>query len=268
MPERRDMGKKIRRILMIVLLLIFLGSVASILLALYQYQKNDRLYAEGAANYTRIQTAAPAETGPAGEEEKVLAPIVVNFAGLSAVNEDVTGWIYCEGTKIDYPVLQGADNDFYLHHNYIRESSSAASIFVDANNRSGFADANTIIYGHHMRDGSMFAGLDEWAKQEYYEDHPVMWLLTPEQDYRIDLFAGYTTSADADTYMIFHENDEAFLSYLDSCAKQSDFTSEILPDGDGRYVVLSTCAYVFDNARYVLHGKLVPVDSAGGAELP
>ncbi len=260
------MGKKIRTILMVVLLLIFLGSGATILLALREYQENDRLYAEGAMTYTRAQTAAAEEPGEPGE--RMIAPIVVDFDALAAANEDAVGWIYCEGTKIDYPVMQGEDNDFYLHHNYIGESSAAASIFVDANNRPGFTDANTIIYGHHMRDGSMFAGLDEWAAQEYYEDHPVMWLLTPEQDYRIDLFAGYTTSAYADTYLIFHENDDALSTYLADCIAQSDFSSGLQPDGSGRYVVLSTCAYVFDNARYVLHGELVPVDSAGGTAIP
>lgn len=260
------MGKKITRILMAVLLIIFIGSGATILLALRSYQENDRLYAEGAAAYTQAQSADTADAAAAAD--KIIAPIVVDFAGLRETNEDVVGWIYCEGTRIDYPVMQGEDNDFYLHHNYIRESSAAASIFVDENNRPGFADANTIIYGHHMRDGSMFATLDDWAQQEYYEDHPVMWLLTPEQDYRIDLFAGYTTSAYADTYLIYHENDPAIQEYLAQCIGQSDFSSEVRPDGSGRYVVLSTCAYVFDNARYVLHGELVPADSAGGVKMP
>ena len=91
-----------------------------------------------------------------------------------------------------------------------------------------------------------------------------MWLLTPEQDYKIVLFSGYTTSATSDTYTIFEGPSQELDAYLAKCREQSDFSMEVELDSEGRYVLLSTCAYVFDNARYVLHGMLVPVDSAGG----
>ena len=165
---------------------------------------------------------------------------------------------------INYPVVQGEDNDFYLHHGFDKEGSSSGAIFVEAMNRPQFADANTVIYGHHMRDKSMFATLEYWAAQEYYEEHPVMWLLTPQQDYKIVLFSGYTASADSDTYMIFQEPGKELDDYLAQSLAQSDFEADVQLDGQARYVLLSTCAYAFHNARYVLHGVLVPVDSAGG----
>ena len=119
-----------------------------------------------------------------------------------------------------------------------------------------------------MKNGSMFAGLDKWADQEYYEEHPVMWLLTPEQDFKVLLFSGYTTSATSDTYTIFTGPAEEIDDYLRKSVSQSDFQANVVLYREARYVLLSTCAYVFDNARYVLHGVLVPVDSAGGAPLP
>ncbi len=269
----KSVGKWIRRVVMLILLGIFLFSGISILRILHQYKVSDRLY-EGIANQYTSQTsdgagkgqqdaadgAAGAEAGAGAET----APIVVDFEGLRSVNGDVTGWIYCEDTPINYPVVHGADNDYYLTHNYDGTASASGSIFVEAENRPDFVDSNTIIYGHHMKNGSMFASLDQWADQAYYEEHPVMWLLTPEQDYKIILTGGYTTSATSDTYTIFQGPGEELNTYLDKCMAQSDFSAGVELDGEARYVLLSTCAYVFDNARYVLHGILVPVDSAGG----
>ncbi len=268
------MGKWIRRILVLVLLAVFLFSVTSIVIILYQYKVSDELYDNAAAQFTMQLPADEREAEeaaqggePSGAEVTETAPIRVDFQGLQSVNGDVAGWIYCEDTPINYPVVLGEDNDFYLMHNFDGTGSASGSIFIEAENRPGFADSNTIIYGHHMKNGSMFATLDHWAEQEYYEGHPVMWLLTPEQDYKIVLFSGYTTSASSDTYAIFDGPCQELDAYLIKCRSQSDFSAEVELEGDSRYVLLSTCAYVFDNARFVLHGKLVPVDSAGGVPL-
>ena len=165
-------------------------------------------------------------------------------------------------------MLQGTDNDYYLHHTYDGKSSISGSIFADANNRPDFADSNTVIYGHHMKNKSMFATISNWAEQDYYEEHPVMWLLTPRQDYKIVLFSEYTTSAYSDTYVMYPEACPEMDEYLKRAAQSSNFQSDIQTNGeltgDAHYVLLSTCAYVFDNARDVLHGKLVPVNSIGG----
>ncbi len=268
----KQMGKWIRRFVVVVLLGIFLYSVTTIAIIMYQYKVSDELYESTASQFTVTHASAEGEgTGTEGEapaqDTAEIAPISVDFAGLQAVNGDVCGWIYCEDTPINYPVVHGEDNDFYLMHNYDGTDSASGSIFMEADNRPGFADSNTIIYGHHMKNGSMFATLDKWAEQEYYEGHSVMWLLTPEQDYKIVLFSGYTTSANSDTYMIFDGACGELDDYLAKCKGQSDFDAEVELEGDARYVLLSTCAYVFDNARYVLHGKLVPADSAGGRPL-
>ena len=272
------MKKWIRRIIVILLAAVFIGSTTYVLVILHQYRENDRRYAEMADSFTEITAAGngqPAEPDGSGAAQssqvtasgQMTAPITVDFAGLKEVNEDIIGWLYCEGTAINYPVLQGEDNDQYLRNSYDGTYNAAGSIFVEALNRRDFQDSNTIIYGHHMKNGSMFAVLDEWADQAFYEAHPVMWLLTPERDYRIDLFSGYTTSAYSETYTICMGPGEELDDYLAKCAELSDFQADVELDGEARYVVLSTCAYVFDNARNVLHGRLVPVDSAGGMPL-
>lgn len=242
---------------MAVLLVIFIGSVSVIGFVMKQYRDNDRIYAQASEEFTKTNEDSGGET----------APKVVDFDALLKVNPEVVGWIYCEGTVIDYPVLKGGDNKFYLSHTYEKEYSVSGSIFADAHNRPGFVDANTILYGHHMKNDSMFATLENWQDQQYYEEHPVMWLLTPERDYKIELFSGYMTSARADTYTMIQEPGAEMDAYLEKAASQSAFQSDVEIDGKSRYVLLSTCAYVFDNARAVLHGKLTPVESAGKTPL-
>lgn len=269
------MKKVIRWIVMGLLLAVFLFSGISVAATLYRYKVSDQRYEDAAEKFVAVSGdrsyiepkigdgQEPAAEG-APEEDWELPPITVDFEGLSEVNSDIVGWIYGEDTLIDYPVVQGEDDDFYLHHSYDKTSSSSGAIFVEAANRPGFADANTIIYGHHMKNKSMFASLSYWGAQEYYEAHPVLWLLTPQQDYKIVLFAGYTTSATAETYTIFPEVGPQLEEYIMASAAQSDFVTTVEPGGKEHYVLLSTCAYNFDNARYVLHGILEPLHSAGG----
>ena len=193
----------------------------------------------------------------------------MNFDYLKEVNSDVIGWIYCENTVINYPVLHAPDSEYYAERNYRGESDACGSIFTDPSNRMHFEDSNVILYGHHMQDMAMFASLKYWLEQEYYDSHPVMWLITPEQDYRVDLFSGFTTSANSDTYMIYYGPSPEFDEYLVNAKSQSMFQAPDMElDGNAHYLVLSTCAYSFHLARTVLFGKMVPVDSAGGLPLP
>ncbi len=254
------MKKWIRRILMLALFLICAGSVGTIAFVQWQYKANEALYDEASNQFTSTQKNAQEPKGD-------VAPIVIDFDALQEANPDVIGWIYCEGTVIDYPIMRGEDNDFYLHHAYDKSYSVAGSIFMDYTNGANFEDSNTILYGHHMKDKSMFATLEYWADQAYYEEHPQMWLLTPTQDFRIELFSGYTTSARSEAYMMYPEPCEELNTYLSQAAAKSNFQADVELDGNSHYVILSTCAYVFDNARYVVHGKLVPADSAGGTPL-
>ena len=191
------------------------------------------------------------------------APIKVDFEGLKKINPDVDGWIYCPGTVIDYPVMHGLSNDTYLHHSYDKTYNASGSIFVDERNQRNFADPVTILYGHHMASGAMFATLQWWQLGSYREEHPIMWLLTPEQDYKVELYSAYTTSAYSNTYEIPLAGTDPS-NYIWMAENSSDW--HINPDLDpaAHYIVMSTCAYIFEDARSVLHGKLMPVMTAGG----
>jgi sortase B len=256
------MGKIIRRIIMIIAAAVFFASAVYIAIAQYQYKESEKRYSEASSKYMSVNSEADSASGEneVMDSEEEQPPISIDFEELQKAYPNVAGWLYCEDSVINYPIMKGSDNDYYLHHSYDGSYSSSGALFIDAENLDDFQDYNTIIYGHHMKNGSMFASLSKWAEQDYYDSHRVMWLLTPNQNYKIVLFSEYTTSAYSDTYRIFREPGEEFTDYLVKSAQYSNFSmpeTEIYTDS--HYVLLSTCAYVFDNARYVLHGMLVPV---------
>ena len=245
--RRRKRGRRIRLVAMVLLAIVFLSSAGVIAFTMWQYSEAQKIYDDAADRYTG-HTAK-------GEE----APISVDFDKLQKENPDIVGWIYCEGTVINYPVLQGRDNDEYLHTDYKGEYNFDGSIFVDADNSPGFVDSNTIIYGHHMNSGAMFAGLVQWESQEFYEDHPVIWLLTPKGNYKIVLFSGHHVSSDSSMYEIIKKPGKKMNELLSQAIEMSNFSTDVKLDPYAQYVMLSTCAYLFDGDRYVLHGILTPV---------
>lgn len=194
-----------------------------------------------------------------GNEGKVSS---MDFTALRQENEDVAAWVKIDGSAIDYPVAQGTDNDFYLSHRFDGQASKSGAIFVDYRNAKGFADQNTILYGHHMKNGSMFAPLVNYKAQDFYDAHPVMLLYTPEGDYLVEFFAGYVVPIRNEAlpcfYMSFSDEAE-YLEYIAEAKRRSTFQSEVAVGAEDRIVTLATCTYEVYDARYVLQGKLTPL---------
>jgi sortase B len=202
------------------LLLTFLNAAREIVPQMAEYRAAAREYQEIRAIARAPMTEA--NEGDAGE------PQSIDWAALHLLNPEIIAWIVIDGTTIDYPITQGADNDWYLHHTASGERNPSGAIFMDFRNASDFSDGHTLIYGHNMQDGSMFAPLHGWAG-----DHFV--IHTPDGR-RLEylVFARYTVAA----------NDPLFA-----------FASDL---GDGVQVVtLSTCVFRREDLRYVVHGKLV-----------
>ena len=181
----------------------------------------------------------------------------INFRALQEVNPDVIGWIYSPDTTINYPVVQGDDNAYYLKHLADGTENRNGCPFLDVQNRPDFTDDNSIIYGHHMQNGTMFAGISWYEDQSYYDEHPVMYLMTPSATYRIELFSGYITTMDSSAYMQTFGGIREHTDWLKDVSGRSDFRANLEISAYDRVITLSTCAYRFENARYVLHGKLV-----------
>lgn len=132
----------------------------------------------------RTQAEESAQTEQTGKT----VPISVDFEKLRERNPDVRGWIYIESIDLSYPVMQGTDNEYYLKHTWDGEEVFSASIFMDYRNAPDFGDYNTILYGHNMKDGSMFHKIQYCMDGEYYARSPYIWILTPEGDFRYEIF--------------------------------------------------------------------------------
>lgn len=113
-----------------------------------------------------------------------------------------------------------------------------------------------IIYGHHMKNGTMFSGLAEYKKQEFYNAHPVIMLIMPNQNFRVEIFAGYVASVKDNAWEIAMESERKFEAWLTETKESSCFESEITSVVTERVITLSTCSYEFDNARFVLAGRI------------
>jgi len=255
-PER---SKKSKRTIWIynILIVAFLGIAIYSGYRLITDMMEDR---KGSNSYEQIaeQVAQPAETTVvqvAGQEQTILLR-QIDFEALFAINPDVVAWLECEGTIIDYPVVQGTDNSYYLKHLLDGTQHRFGTLFVDKDNTPGFVDDNTIIYGHHIKAGDMFYILKHYREEGYYEAHPYFMLYTPEKTYRIDLFAGFLTSANDNFYLNFG-TEESFAEYIAEIRKNSTFESPVEMTPSDQMVTLYTCAYDFDEARYILCGKLV-----------
>lgn len=274
--KRKKVNNKARAILISILiglmLAVFLFAGWKLYTISHEYRVAQRSYNKLSDQFVSDATPAPLPSLPQGGSQggsqngqqpvaPVLAdpsPISVDFDALLAKNPDVKGWLYCADTVINYPVVQAADNDYYLHRLYDRSYNGSGSIFIDYRCDGSFQSRIAILYGHHMNDGSMFASLVNYRKQEYYDAHPVMYLNTPDGNYLVELFSGFITAADSAVYVFGFESDEAYAAYLAKMQAFSDFESEIAPTIDDRIVVLSTCTYEYNDARYVVFGRLVP----------
>lgn len=184
----------------------------------------------------------------------------VDMAYLKSASPNIVGWLYSPGTVIDYPVVRSEDNSYYLTHLADGSANRNGCLFIDCGNAVDFSDDNTIIYGHHMQSGAMFASLVNYADQDYYEAHPYLYLVADGVPYRIDVFSGYDAAVSDTAYSRSFAAKQDFAQWMRQVAAKSDFQADLELTTDDRIVTLSTCAYSFDNARYVLHGKLVRLE--------
>jgi sortase B len=246
-----------------------------ILISVWNIIEIQRVYRAGTDSYASLEqyvsvpetipeitrpTQAPESTPESVEATEPAQPDhtvwpSVDFAALEQINPDIVGWIYIEGTKLNYPVVQGKDNEYYLDHLFEGRYNRSGCIFLDMKCSADFSDRHSILYGHNMQNDSMFAGLLNYQDQEYYEEHPVGLLITPEKKYKILFFSGYIAGTTADAWKMDFSEDE-YGTWLDKITRRSVFRGEAVPDEGDTILTLSTCTYEFDDVRFVVHGIL------------
>lgn len=253
--------KKSIRILLVILCLVFIGIFAysgyRLLDIVRDYRVSEKKYTQLSGQYVSSAPVGGSDNAAVSEER---SPIGVDFSLLLQQNGDVAAWIYSPDTPINYPVVHGADNEYYLNHFIDGTVTDSGTPFIDCLCTGDFSDQNTVIYGHHMKDGSIFASLSNYGSAGYYEAHPCLYLNTPAQNYRIEVFSGYMTEPDSDSYIFDFSEESDYLDFLQRMRAKSDFPSSVELGPDDRIVTLSTCTYEHYDARYVIQGKLVPIN--------
>lgn len=213
-------------------------------------------------DYAVLPDPSPTTTPPPDESGDSTEPAVdilwpeVDFAALAAINPDIVGWLYCEDTVINYPVVQGDDNSYYLKHLFDGAYNANGCLFLDSRGNDNFLERHSIIYGHHMKNGTMFSSLDGYKKQTYYDEHPQLLLVTPNANYVVEIFAGYVANVQDDAWTIGFSNEIEFEEWISAAMDNSQFKSDVRPLPTDRILTLSTCSYEFENARFVVLGRL------------
>lgn len=185
----------------------------------------------------------------------------IDFDALLDISDLAVAWLYSPDTVINYPVGQANNNSYFLDHTLNGRYNSGGCLFLDYRNSSDFSDDNSIIYGHHMNNGTMFNTLEDYRRQDYFDEHPVIYMTTENGKYRLEIFAGYVTSSTSDAYLMNFRSDSQKQSWIDARYSKSRFESGIVVTPEDNIVTLSTCVYDYDNARYVLHCKLVECEN-------
>lgn len=177
---------------------------------------------------------------------------LIDTEKLTEQNRDYACWLYAPGTQIDYPVVHGEDNEYYLNHLFNGKKNSSGTLFIDYRNLSGFRDPNTLIYGHAMTNKSMFGSLIQYEEQAYFEGNPYVLVISDDQILLLEIFAGYTTTYRDHSYDLSLSDEKAMQEFIDKALEKSDFTTEVDVQTTDNVVTLATCSRAFKNARYVV----------------
>lgn len=229
--------------LLILGALIYMGSVC------LDYEKS-------VSEYAALEAEVFVEKEKTGEglsdtDSYVLAKI----AKMQEQNPDVIGWIQFDGLDLSYPIMHGEDDTYYLKHTFSGEKNSSGSIFMEAANRSDFNDSHTIIYGHNMKNESMFGLLKNYKTEDFYAGNEYFTIYTPYQVYRYEIFAYYDISMYDEIYDISFIPGEEFQQVIERMCSRSYYDTQIRPESMDKIMTLSTCSE--KGKRFVVHARRI-----------
>ena len=280
--EKQNNSNKIRTVLFVIFALVFAISAGFFIRSRIQYKESSEDYSDAAAiaGLDKETEDLPAEPEPEETPEvpvdprpeipqvepEVILPEYEDIRNdtyahrlsktdLTALREesaDVKGWILIPDTLVDYPIMQGDDNQFYLEHTWKGKANAGGSIFIECQCSGDFSDFNTIIYGHRMGNTSMFGTLASYKKQEFYEEHPCVYICIDGSVRRYDIFASYEPKTTSCTYWVRYDKDEYKQRVIDFALEQSVIDCGIVPETDDSIITLSTCTGNGHATRWVV----------------
>ena len=248
-----ELSKK-RRVLRLLNSLVSLVLIIALFLfgayAVYALWDNNQVYqaAEDVQmELKRLKPSADGEDGPTFEE-------------LLKINPDVCAWITMDGTKIDYPVLQGENNLSYINKDVYGRFALAGSIFLDCRNQKDFSDPYNLLYGHHMSESHMFGDLDLYEKESFFRKNTTGTLLLPGKVYDLKVLAFIRVTASEEEIFnldVFRNDSAGVARFTQQKAQLKNEELETISPDD-QLLALSTCSSDFTDARVIVLTKMIP----------
>lgn len=251
--------KILKKIVVVILILIIIGCLGYMVWYFAVREKNEDVYND---LKTEVKIEETQTTEEDQEEESTPVEIPIDFEQLREINPDIYAWIQIDGTNIDYPVVQSADdNEYYLNHTIEGAAGYPGSIYTENLNSKDFTDPNTVIYGHDMKDGSMFQNLHNYSDEEFMLEHPTVIIYTPEKKLTYEIFAAVNYD---DRHLLHSFNFEyqgSRQDFLDSIYNSRSFENVIRDDvevtTDNRILTMSTCIGSQPDRRFLVEAVLI-----------
>ena len=274
-----------QQIIMLLLALVFSLSSVRIAEELLNREKADASYDEALeialsdSDNNDAETKEPEEATPIVEPELPLAEIPaedsieeplpelpdeaqflmdMDIKALRDINEDVLGWISVPGTAISYPLMRSADNSDYLHTTWDSKSSFSGSIFLECQNSPDFSDFHTLVYGHNMKNGTMFSDLRRYNNADFLKANEYVYIATDTTIRQYQVFAAHKANIESYTYVTQFKDNVQKLNAINSYLASSDIDTRIVPSPNDQLLTLSTCTGTGNNSyRWVVQTVLV-----------
>ncbi len=249
--KHSDKNKKVKKIITIILIIILLCSIGCI--AYYFYHKNEN---EHILDKTKID-----ETQVTEEKTKRM----IQLEELKKENEDIIGWLEIPNTNINFPVLQGTDNQYYMTHTYKKEYSGDGSIFLDKDYNWNLPSSNLLLYGHNNKNGNMFQGLLEYKEEGYYKEHPTIKFTTLKEDKEYEIISVFLSrvyyKSEQDVFRYYYfinaENEQEYNYYVEESKKASLYDTGKTASYNEQLLTLSTCEYSQEDGRFVIVARKI-----------
>lgn len=246
-----------RKIINIILVAIIIVCLSIIGYKYYNYNKDDKLNSEIQDLQPVINEASDSDNNSSGEndgQDQSKEGNYVNSANeeeLKSINSDYKMWIQIENTNINYPVVQGSDNDYYLKHNFRKESNISGTVFVESANDID-NDKNIILYGHNMRNGTMFNNITNYKEESFFNEDNKINIIMNNTLYEYEVFSSYVKNVSEVNLAIGFASEDEFINYAYNEAEESLYKKDVDFSAEDNLITLVTCSYEFTDARTIV----------------
>lgn len=261
-----DKEKKKRILISIIIIfgVILIAACGVVITHVMGWFRTAETYKNVQESYAATRETVAATEGASAEKTEgttALAENPIDFESLRAENPDVYSWIDIPDTNVNYPVLQsGEDDNFYLNRDVYKNDSFPGAIFSQSMNKKDYSDRVTVLYGHNMLDGSMFADLHKFADKDFFDSHKYFYVYTPTRKLTYEVVSAYEYDDRHIMNSFDFSDDKVFSEWLSAAQNPhslySNVRSDVKLDLNSKMLVLSTCLNSGDG-RFILQGVLI-----------